>query len=208
VVLPEAALTGYVSPKGKFDATPFAEDLDGGIVRRASEIARARNLHLVAPLVLREGKRFFNSVVVVSPSGDRIAVYRKRHPWFPETWATPGPEPHPLFRIGDVRVTIAICFDGHFLSEEAADTLRAADLLVFPSAWVDDDERARERLLVALARDFHVAIANANWAPGVVRVRGQGGSVVIDPSGAPLVRVGRRELRADAWLSVSPAQRR
>jgi predicted amidohydrolase len=200
VVLPEASLAGYVSPEGVFDPSPFAETEDGPTTTRAAEIARRRGVHLVVPLVLREGDRLSNAAVAVSPAGDRIAVYRKRHPWFPETWATPGEHDHPVVRIGPLNVTIAICYDGHFLHEEARDALARSDLLVFPSAWVDEND-SREPLLESLARDFGVSVANANWGPGVVRVRGQGGSMILDRNGSALARVRPGELRADAIVS-------
>lgn len=200
VLLPEAALTGYVSPEGVFDPSPFAEPADGATVLRAQAIARRHAVHLVIPLVLGEGERISNAAVVVAPGGEPATIYRKRHPWFPESWATPGEEQHPVVRIGDLNATIAICYDGHFLRDEAKDALTRSDLLLFPSAWVDETD-SREPLLRSLAREFGVAVANANWGPGIVRVRGQGGSVILDPAGLPLARVAPGDLRADAVVS-------
>lgn len=182
VVLPEAALHGYVSPAGDFDLTRFAEPLDGPTAARCAAIARARGVHLVAPLVLREGAALHNAIACFDPTGARAFVYRKRHPWFPEEWATPGGEPPPMVEIAGKRVTAAICFDVHFLAQDAAHELTAADVLVFPSAWVEEVD-SRPQLLSGLARQFGLHVANANWAPGVVRVPGQGGSCVIGPRG-------------------------
>jgi predicted amidohydrolase len=190
VLLPEAALHGYVSPDGDFDLTRFGEPLDGPTAARCAAIAREHATHLVAPLVLREGDALYNAIACFGPDGAPRFVYRKRHPWFPETWATPGPEAPPLVEIGGRRVTAAICFDVHFLAEDAAAQLAAADVLLFPSAWVEEVD-SRPELLSALARQFDVTIANANWAPGVVRVPGQGGSAVYGPRGQLVARGGR-----------------
>ncbi|HYV45953.1 MAG TPA: hypothetical protein VFA20_13885, partial [Myxococcaceae bacterium] len=102
---------------------------------------------------------------------------------------TPGPEAPPLFRVGELAVTIAICFDGHFLEQEedSREALSGADLLLFPSAWVDEED-TRTPLLSGLAREFGIAVAAANWAPGVVRVPGQGGAYVLGPDGEVLAR--------------------
>ena len=188
VLLPEAALHGYVSPTGDFDLARFAEPLDGPTAQRCAEIARARGVHLVAPLVLREGAALYNAIVGFAP--EPVFVYRKRHPWFPETWATPGSEAPPLVELGGRTVTAAICFDVHFLAEDAAKQLAAADVLLFPSAWVEEVD-SRPQLLAALARRFGVTIANANWAPGVVRIAGQGGSAVYNPRGEVIARGSR-----------------
>jgi len=189
VLLPEASLTGYVSPRGDFDLRRFAEPPGGPTSQKLSALSARREVAVAAPLVLQEGGACFNAMVVHDASGRPVATYRKRHPWFPERWATPGPEGPPLFRVGELMVTIAICFDGHFLEheEDSREALSGADLLLFPSAWVDEED-TRTPLLSGLAREFGIAVAAANWAPGVVRVPGQGGAYVLGPDGEVLAR--------------------
>ena len=188
-ILPEMALCGYVSPEAEFDLACFAEPLDGRTLQLVAEICRRHATHLVVPLVLSEEGAHYNAAVVVGPDGGLVATYRKRHPWFPERWATPGDREPPLFDIGGIKATIAICYDGHFLPHDAAALLRQVDLLVFTSAWVDEED-SRVPLLRGIARRFGITVANANWSEGVVRVPGQGGSCVIDPRGEIVAMVG------------------
>lgn len=183
-LLPEQALSGYVSPAGDFDCARFAEPLDGPVGTACARLARERSFHLVAPLVLREGAAIYNAMACWGSDGAPVFVYRKRHPWIPEAWATPGPSPAPVVDLG-VRVTIAICYDVHFLGRELA----PADVLLFPSAWVEEEDTRHARLSL-IAQRRGLAIANANWAPGVVRVPGQGGSCVVRADGS--VSVGAR----------------
>jgi predicted amidohydrolase len=194
VVLPEAALHGYVSPDGNFDLTRFGEPIDGPTATACAAVAAARRVHLVASLVLREGAALYNAMTCFGPRGELVFVYRKRHPWFPETWAIAGPLRPPLVTIGGARVTIAVCYDVHFLDEIRAE-LEAADVLLFPSAWVEDPDTRAERL-VEVAKRYAVHVANANWAPGVVRVPGQGRSCVVTPDGSITVAapLGRLDL--------------
>jgi predicted amidohydrolase len=205
VVLPEAAIHGYVSPAGDFDLARFAEPIDGPTAGRCAAIAAARRVHLIAPLVLGEGAAIYNAMACFDPRGDVAFVYRKRHPWIPETWATPGPLPPPVFELAGATLTIAVCYDLHFLAEDAVQQLEAADLFVFPSAWVERTD-SRPARLSALARRFKLHVANANWAPGVVRVAGQGGSCFIGPDGAVLARAesaGRIDLEIPALTARS-----
>jgi predicted amidohydrolase len=207
VLLPEASLTGYVSADGDFDLTRFAEPLLGPTGRAIAAVAERRGVVLVAPLVLREAGACFNAMVAFDRHGEHLFTYRKRHPWFPERWATPGAAPAPRVVIDGVGVTIAVCYDVHFLAE-ASDALDASDLLLFPSAWVEDED-SRPARLRALARRHHVAIANANWGAGVVRIPGQGSSSILGADGATLARAapaprGRRVARADAVVVVAP----
>ncbi len=197
-IVPEMAFTGYVSPRGDFDLRRFAEPLDGPTIIAAVTLAQKHATHLVVPLVLAEGESFYNAAVVVNGSGV-VVSYRKRHPWIPEQWATEGRAPPPLFALVGRTVTLGICYDAHFLPYDAHDALVRADLLVFTSAWVDEED-SRPPLLASLARQFGLAVANANWAPGVVVVPGQGGSCILDRHGDTLARVEPGARRADATI--------
>ena len=187
VVVPEAALHGYVSADGDFDLTRFAEPLDGPTARACAALAAARGVHLVSSLVLREGAAIYNAMTCFDPQGALAFVYRKRHPWFPETWATAGPLAPPVVEFAGRRLTIAVCYDVHFLADDAAAELAAADVLLFPSAWVERPDTRADHLAV-LARAFGLHVLNANWAPGVVRIPGQGGSCVVGPDGDVVAR--------------------
>ncbi|KYF94754.1 beta-alanine synthetase [Sorangium cellulosum] len=184
-LLPELIVTGYVSPRGDSDLRRFAEALDGESARRLSELAREHGVALAGPLVEESRGRFYNTLLVFDRDGRRVGHYRKRHPWFPERWAAPGDLGTPVLDLLGVKVTVAICFDVHFLSEDAGEALDAADLLLFPTAWVDPpgEGDARAELLPALARRHRVAIVNANWGPSRPALDGQGGSRILDADG-------------------------
>ena len=81
--------------------------------------------------------------------------------------------------------------------------LAAADLLLFPSAWVDREDTLPATLRTLAAR-FDVAIANANWGPGVVRVSGQGGSRIVAAGGRTVAVVAAGARRADAVIEPAP----
>lgn len=183
VVLPEACLTGYVSPTGHFDLTPFAEPLEGRQLEALRSLAQRHRTAVLGPIIERSGPHCFNTAVVVDAAGTLLAQYRKRHPWYPETWATPGDLEFPRFEIGGVRATLAICFDVHFLEAEAAPVLESVDVLFFQSAWVDDEGDSRPGHLARLVSRFGVTIVNANWGPGSPRLAGQGGSMVMARAG-------------------------
>lgn len=190
VLLPEASLHGYVSAELAFDLAPFAEPLTGPTAQACAALAARHGTHLVAPLVLAEDGALYNAMVAYDPAGAPPTVYRKRHPWIPETWATPGPRPPPVFTVHGHVLTIAVCYDVHFLAADAVAELTAADVLLFPSAWVERPDHRAEHL-IALARQFDLHVINANWAPGVVHMHGQGRSCVIGPDGAVLAQASR-----------------
>jgi predicted amidohydrolase len=200
VLLPEACITGYVSPEMHADLRPFAEALDGPTAQALAALAKEHRTHLVGPLVLQEDGDLFNAMVAFAPDGTRVATYRKRHPWYVEAWATAGTEPLATFEVRGVTLATAICFDVHFLETESARELEAADALLFASAWVERDD-SRPAIFRGLAARFDVAVVNANWGHGVPHVWGQGGSRIVDRRG-DLVAEARGEgaQRVDATL--------
>ena len=187
LLIPEAGFTGYVSPRGDFDLRRFAEPLEGPTAGAVAALATGHRLAIAAPLIEREGDRFFNALLLFDAEGRRIGHWRKRHPWIPETWATPGDLGAPVVEWRGLRVTAAICYDLHFLDEAAAE-LDRSDVLLFPSAWVEEGPDTRVPKLQSLARRFDLTVVNANWAAGDSRVSGQGGSVIVGPDGRLLAR--------------------
>jgi predicted amidohydrolase len=153
--------------------------------------------------VERAEGRTYNTMMALAPDGRVLAAYRKRHPWYVETWASPGEASIAFASIAGATCAIAICFDLHFLANESARELAAADVLLFPSAWVEEID-SRPALLADLALRFEVAIVNANWGHGVPAVRGQGGSCVVGDGGRTIARAprGRGPHRVDATLPI------
>jgi len=133
LVLPELCSTGYqfvTTEEVRALAEPAS---DGATTRRLIEVARAAGMHLVAGLAERDGARYYNSAVLLGPSGF-LGVYRKTHLFFEETlFFTPGDTGFHVWDIGVAKVGLLICFD--WLYPEAARTLalKGAEVLCHPS---------------------------------------------------------------------------
>ncbi|MBS2023600.1 MAG: carbon-nitrogen hydrolase family protein [Deltaproteobacteria bacterium] len=199
VVLPELSLTGYVSARGDFELRAYAEPLEGPTLTALKALARKHGHAIAGPLVEKRAAQLaHNACVVVDREGRLVAHYRKRHPWFPERWATPGLDLPPVFTLGEVTLTLAICFDVNFLEQDAREQLEAAEVLLFPSAWCEVDEDQRDVLLPALAHEHELTVVNANWGEGTPQVPGQGASRIVGPDGHELARVHPDE---PAWIT-------
>lgn len=198
-LLPEAALCGYLSDDGACALARFAEPREGPTRARYAALAKKHDCALVGPLIEREGEACFNALTGVTPDGATLLHYRKRHPWFPEAWATAGAESGPVVEWRGAKLLAAICFDAHFLEADAAAQLDAADVLLFASAWVGE-AGTKEEVLAPLAQAHQLAVLNANWGEGSPRVVGQGGSCFFDARGEVVVRLDGAPGRVDvAW---------
>ena len=142
VVLPETAVTGYLSQNLRVnwhvpgrpleprfegvDPREAAEPVPGPSTRHFAALADELDVWLTVPLLERadgaEGEpRYFNTVCLVTPDGETVAHYRKLTPWpYPEkSWATPGDRGVQTADTPYGRVGLAICFDIHTILERS-----------------------------------------------------------------------------------------
>ncbi len=208
VVLPETAITGYLSQDLKtnwhlqgrpldakfvgLDPTEFAETVPGPSTDHFCRLAKRLGVYLTIPLleVDRTGDpgrpKFFNTVCLATPAGELAAHYRKLTPWpYPEkSWATAGDRGIQIYDTEFGRVGLAICFDIHTILEQYQESGLWA--LLYPIAWVDDEHPAEWffHRLPARVKPFRHHVIGANWSVDAPqRWRGYGFSVIISRDG-------------------------
>lgn len=117
IIFPEMHLFGHSDELDDGNAwlAEVAEPLDGPRVAALSDIAAHHRVWLVpGSLPEREGDGVYNTAVVLDPTGQVVASYRKVFPWRPyEVW-TPGGE-WVTFAVPEVgRFGLSICYDSWF----------------------------------------------------------------------------------------------
>jgi predicted amidohydrolase len=187
VVLPEAAITGYLSQDGKtdwhvagrpldkqyvgMDPAGFAEQVPGPSTKHFCKLAGELGIYLTIPLVevdFTEGPqnpRYFNTVCLADPRGQLVLHYRKLNPWpqAEKSWATAGDRGLQTYDTEYGRIGIAVCFDIHTILEDYEN--RKPWAILFPTAWADSQYPAEwflEKLPARVKRFNHHLIA-ANW---------------------------------------------
>jgi predicted amidohydrolase len=207
VVLPEAAVTGYLSQDLKknwrlknwpleksfvgMDPADAAETVPGPSTEHFCALAKRLGIYLTIPLVEVERLpnkpvRYFNTVCLASPDGKLVAHYRKLTPWpHPEkSWATPGDRGVQVYDTEYGRVGLAICFDIHTILEKYQPHHIWA--LLYPIAWVDENHPADwfwHRLPERVA-PFHHYVIGANWSVDERQPWfGYGFSTILGPDG-------------------------
>ena len=108
LVVPECALCGYL-PRPHLDFGALQEAQTDLVAHSA-----ARHLWLaLGTTTLREGK-WFNTALLFSPDGDRVASYDKTELMPGERDVFEPGDDLPVFRIGEWTVGLQICFDMRF----------------------------------------------------------------------------------------------
>jgi predicted amidohydrolase len=182
VVLPETAVTGYMSPDIKrtwrVSDRPIASGLTGVDPKDAAETvpgpstkyfgytARRWGIYLTVPLleVDRKTGRYYNTTVLLGPDGGILIHYRKLNPWpwAEQGWASEGNLGRPVVDTPFGRFGVLICYDIHKQAEELAKL--KIDTLLYSIAWVDDKGSDWfQRRLPKVAASCRYNIVAANW---------------------------------------------
>lgn len=199
VVLPELWSSGYVF-SSHAEVARLAENARTGPTARAlAAAARRERRHYIAGFPEVARGRYYNSAMLVGPTGVR-AVYRKLHLFEREReWFSPGNLPLAVHRVGAARVGLMICFDWRFPEVARVLALAGADVLAHPSNLVFPNAQDAMRTRSLENRVFTVTAnrTGVDSRPGG-RVPFTGRSQIVGPGGDVLARAGKRETVAAA----------
>lgn len=217
VVFPELATSGYTVDPAIVAAT--ADTVDGRCVRALADVAADGGGIIVTGLCERAGDRFFNSVVVVSADGV-IGHYRKLHLFDREHDVfTPGDLGLPVVDTELGRLGACVCYDLRFVEVLRLLSLRGADIVLAPAAWVAGFDAAvpadgltrQAESVVTQANLDQVAVVAVSQVGGAGASQMLGGSLAVDAYGTvvagPLSRQGEDVARAVIDLVAGRAAR-
>ncbi|HYL99507.1 MAG TPA: carbon-nitrogen hydrolase family protein [Blastocatellia bacterium] len=187
IVFPEAAITGYCFDSLD-EAMPFAEPLDGPTANAVAEVCRETGTYAVAGFIEREGANYYNSAMLVGPSG-LIGSYRKVHLPFlgVDRFLTPGNRPFQVFDLPFGKIGINICYDASFPESARCLKLLGADLILLPTNWPKGAWRTAEFIVNARANENHVNLAAVDRVGTERGWKFIGRSKVVDVNGDTIV---------------------
>ena len=135
VVLPEAAVTGYVFTSLD-EALTVAQRAGAVAEPRLADLAAHHGVALIVGTLEAEVREVFNTALIYSPDGRRYR-YRKMHlPYLGvDRFGTPGPDPPGVYDLAGMRVGILICYDLRFPEAARICALEGADLVALPTNW-------------------------------------------------------------------------
>ena len=180
-VLPEMFTTAF-----SMDPSRLAETMEGPAVLWMKEKALSGGFALCGSLIIREGDKFYNRLLLITPQGE-VTYYDKRH-----LHSMSGE--HYVYSIGNKRVILSyrefnfnlqVCYDLRFpvWSRNRGDS----DVIIYSANWPVVRSQAWKALLIARA------IENQCYVIGVNRVGTNpdgtsysGDSVIISPKGETL----------------------
>jgi predicted amidohydrolase len=190
LVLPELCTSGYLfkTKKELIHASEFIPD--GETTSMLIEIAKEKNMHLVAGMAERDGSFHYNSAVLVGPKG-YIGKYRKIHLFNEEKGLfKPGDSEFPVFEFKRAKVGLMICFDWIFPESARVLALKGAEIICHPGNFVLPYAFEVLRARAIENRIFIITSSRTGRERGLVF---QGKSQVVAPDMRLLVRSGKEK---------------
>lgn len=187
LVAPEVYLPGYNQP----DIAAGAFARDGETARRLSEACRSARCGLVVGYAEQDGDRLCNSALALDPQGRELASYRKIQLYGPREKALYAPgEGYAIFDLGGVRAALLICYDVEFAPHIAELAKRGAKVILVPTANMHPFVHVVRHTVPAMAANYGVVIAYANFCGEEGDLRYTGGSLIAGPHGEILAQAG------------------
>jgi 5-aminopentanamidase len=209
LVLPELCASGYQFVSMD-EVRALAEPIpDGATTKRLLDVAKRRQMVIVAGLPERAGTAYYNSAVVVAPQGF-IGSYRKTHLFFEETlYFTPGDTGFHVWDVGPAKIGVMICFDWYYPEAARALALKGADIICHPSNLVLPNCPDSMPVRCLENRVFAVTCnrTGSEARDGKDRLTYIGNSEVVTPRGAILQRAPRDQ-EALCVVDIDPAEAR
>lgn len=193
IVLPELFNTGYLF-RSQDELDLLAESATTGYtVTEMRKVAKQRNLNIVFGMAEKQGRKCYNSAVLVTAQG-RTCVYRKIHLFDRERlFFSPGDKGYAVHRVEGARIGMMVCFDWAFPEAARVLALQGAQVICHPANFVlpygQDAMKTR-----AIENRVYTVTANRIGAEkrGNLSISFTGNSQVVDPSGVVLAQAGDR----------------
>jgi 5-aminopentanamidase len=204
IAFPECAISGYVF-SSRDEAIPYMESVPGPSTREIADCCKITNTYVVTGLLEIDGKRCFNTAILIGPEG-LIGKYRKIHlPYLGiDRYLDHGDRPFEVYPTPIGNIGLHICYDATFPESARVMALKGADILVLPTNWPAGREKVPNLILPSRAYENRVYILAADR---VGREKGAGFlglSKILDTLGDTLVQASR-ENEEIIYAEIDPA---
>ncbi len=154
------------------------------------ETAEEFSIYLIGTGIEESAGKFYNTLVLASPEGHVVGAYRKIHPFQEEKDVFLGGSTITMFRLGELRVGVEICYDIRFPEVSRRLALEGAQVILVPAAFPDPRAHHWDTLVMARAIENQVFIAAANRVGQSFDGKTYfGHSQVVDPLGVRFTRI-------------------
>jgi predicted amidohydrolase len=212
LVLPEGVLARFIEERERI--REHAQRLDGPFVTGLLKATDGLDVTVVVGIHEKsDTEKPYNTLVGLS-NGEIKGLYRKLHLYdafsqLESDNVTPADVVPELIEVQGFKIGLMTCYDIRFPELARLLTLKGADVLVLPAAWVKGPLKEHHWQTMVTAR----ALENTVYvvASGECGQRNIGQSVIVDPLGVPVAQAGEEPATISAVVSkqrLTDARRR
>jgi 5-aminopentanamidase len=184
LVVPEVWLPGYNHP----DIAGLA---NGKWPDAARSLCREAGCGLVLGYAERAGNQIYNAAIAVGPQGQTLANYRKIQLYGPREKALYAPgDAYVTFDLEGRKAALLICYDIEFAPHVATLAAQGVSLILVPTANMQPFTHVVRHTVPAMAANYGVTIAYANYCGAEGDLTYVGGSLIAGPHGEVLAQAG------------------
>ena len=192
IVVPEFFNILYVFQYWDLEHMVEAERDDGPTMSRVRDKARQHGVHIIATIFEEESAGlYYDTAMIVGPDGEIVGKYRKTHPAavksLEKVYFRYGAR-FPVFRIGEWRVAMNICYDSAFPETARCTTINGAELIVVPFASNRSHCWREQMIIRAFENGVYYAPCNKVGSEGDWDFTGT--SMIVDPFGDVVAEAG------------------
>ena len=202
LVLPEAAVTGYMDPakdltwtsgipgEGEMSIKGHAEKVEGEYIKKYLGLAAELKVYLAIPFVEEAEGKFFNSSILSSPKGEILLHHRKKSLWThgDSGWCEEGDLKPQIAETEYGKLGLMICYDVHSMPEILSEL--QADIVLYSVGWfgpnTEDWYKRRFPNKHVIPNNFSVIAANWSHERGQDKWPGCGWSNIVYRNGVLL----------------------
>jgi len=192
ILLPEIWTTGYALGHLK----EKAERMDGNVLLRLREIARAYSVNILPGSVpLLRGDKIYNCAPAISRTGEIVNLYDKVHlfrMFEEEKFFAPGNN-FGIYKLDALTCASTICYDLRFPELYRHQALAGAQLIFCSAEWPTARGDIWSHLARARAMENHLFVAAVNCVGEFKGAPFYGHSVLVDPLGRVITECGEGE---------------
>ncbi len=195
VIFSELSLTGYNCEMMDPELDKVAFSLDDWPLQELETAARKHHISAFVGFIERRVVPgvYYNSVAFINAADQSISSYAKVHLFTKEKLFFKDGESFDVCTTPHGRFGMLICMDIGFPEAARIECLAGAELLIAPSAWIEQDRDLWELHLRSRALDNLVFVAGCNHSGSEGDLNYIGESMIVDPRGHVLSCLDEKE---------------
>jgi omega-amidase len=193
ICLPEMVTVANVEQELQY----YAEEYPGEFTKIFCKAAKTNKIHVIAPYIVRVGRKLYNQATVINRSGKIVGFYRKIQPTGEESNHIAYGNELPVFELDFGCIAVMICMDIYFPEIPRIYAFKGAEIVFWPTVSHGPTQEALRTQLTARALDNSLIMVESNLAnhPPYAVYSGHfrpATARIIDHNGDILAQTGRR----------------